>query len=118
MFGQGSRTPVAITLLVKNPTKPAPGIIHYHDIGDYLTREEKLDTLARQRIDAVPWNRSRPTLRATGSTSATNISQTFSPLGDKRDSGSRPVFDAYSIGVVTARDAWAYSSRPRSLLPT
>jgi predicted helicase len=37
IFGSGSRTPIAITLLVKNPNvKTEKAIIHYHDIGDYL----------------------------------------------------------------------------------
>ena len=43
IFGSGSRTPIAITFLVKNPAKKGQkAVIHYHDIGDYLTREQKL----------------------------------------------------------------------------
>ena len=43
IFGSGSRTPIAITFLVKNPNvKIKKAVIHYHDIGDYLTREDKL----------------------------------------------------------------------------
>ncbi len=43
IFGSGSRTPIAITLLVKNPSiKTEKATIHYHDIGDYLDREQKL----------------------------------------------------------------------------
>ena len=46
IFGSGSRAPVAITFLVKNPNVTHEGCqIQYHDIGDYLTREEKLDRL-------------------------------------------------------------------------
>ena len=41
VFGQGTRTPVAIAVLVKNPVKTKPGVIYYHDIGDYLNREAK-----------------------------------------------------------------------------
>ena len=40
IFGSGSRTPIAITLLIKNPadiTKKAS--IYYNDIGDYLSRD-------------------------------------------------------------------------------
>ncbi len=39
VFGQGSRTPVAITLLVKNPGATAVGQIRYHDIGDCTSSE-------------------------------------------------------------------------------
>ena len=42
IFGSGSRAPIAISLLVKNPEAEAHGQIHFHDIGDYLSREEKL----------------------------------------------------------------------------
>ena len=44
IFGSGSRTPIAITLLVKKPHQTADNraTIYYHDIGDYLSREEKL----------------------------------------------------------------------------
>ena len=40
IFGSGSRTPIAITLLVKDGSDNHE--IYYHDIGDYLSREEKL----------------------------------------------------------------------------
>ncbi|MBQ2820357.1 MAG: DEAD/DEAH box helicase, partial [Thermoguttaceae bacterium] len=43
IFGEGTRTPVAITILVKNPQKAGKLCeIFYHDIGDYLKREDKL----------------------------------------------------------------------------
>ena len=46
VFGGGSRAPVAITIFVKNPNATHDGCkIHYRDIGDYLTREQKLDAL-------------------------------------------------------------------------
>ena len=51
IFGSGSRTPVAITLLVKNPAAVEQGRIRFHDIGDYLnSRTETYDRGAlRQR---------------------------------------------------------------------
>ena len=46
VFGQGSRAPVAITILVRNPEAVHDGCrILYRDIGDYLRREEKLAVL-------------------------------------------------------------------------
>ena len=46
VFGSGSRAPVAITIFVKNPNATHDGCkIHYRDIGDYLTREQKLEAL-------------------------------------------------------------------------
>ena len=46
IFGSGSRAPIAITMLVKNPASGEHGAIHYHDIGDYLDREMKLAIIA------------------------------------------------------------------------
>lgn len=49
IFGSGSRTPISITLLVKNKkvnTKDNKAEIYYSDIGDYLNREEKLKIIS------------------------------------------------------------------------
>ena len=51
IFGQGSRAPVAITILVKNPDAAHNGChIHYRDIGDYLSREENASDTARNTV--------------------------------------------------------------------
>lgn len=42
IFGSGSRASIAITLLIKNPAHKGKSTLHYYDIGDYLSREEKL----------------------------------------------------------------------------
>ena len=48
VFGQGSRAPVAITILVRNPEAGHEGCrILYRDIGDYLNREAKLEILRK-----------------------------------------------------------------------
>ena len=47
IFGSGSRSPIAISVLVKNPKATEQGKIYFHDIGDYLTREEKLERVTR-----------------------------------------------------------------------
>ena len=47
VFGQGTRTPIAITILIKNPKRQnKKAEIYYHDIGDYLSREEKLNIIS------------------------------------------------------------------------
>ena len=48
VFEQGSRAGVAVLLLVKRPGPVTwPAAIHYHDIGDYLSRKQKLDIVGR-----------------------------------------------------------------------
>ena len=45
---QGTRTPVAIMVLVRDPAHRGECQIHYKDIGDYLSREEKLRIVRRR----------------------------------------------------------------------
>ena len=71
VFGGGSRTPIAITLLVKNPEKAADkATIHYVDIGDYLNREEKLGIISKYHSvsnPAMPWQILQPNEHGYGS---------------------------------------------------
>jgi predicted helicase len=50
VFGFGSRTPIAITVLVKNSSHKEPADIFYYDIGDYLSREQKLAVVAENAL--------------------------------------------------------------------
>lgn len=55
IFGSGSRTPISITILVKNPkAKRDKAEIRYHDIGDYLTREQKLEIIKESKSVLSP----------------------------------------------------------------
>ncbi|HPF23407.1 MAG TPA: DEAD/DEAH box helicase family protein, partial [Hyphomonas sp.] len=45
IFGSGSRAPIAISVLVKNPSARKHGQIFFHDIGDYLDQKQKLSII-------------------------------------------------------------------------
>lgn len=49
IFGSGSRAPIAITILVKAPHEGSAKIF-YRDIGDYLSRDEKLSIIDSRRF--------------------------------------------------------------------
>src|SRR5690606_10728796 len=49
VFGEGSQTGVAITLLVKTRGQAGRARVHYRDVGDFLSREEKLERLRDER---------------------------------------------------------------------
>ncbi|HRV57812.1 type ISP restriction/modification enzyme [Phycicoccus sp.] len=111
VFGGGSRATVAVTVLVKDPDNSGPARIHYTDIGDYLTREDKLaKTQAAQRVTGL-----EPVTRITPNVSGDWINQrrsdfgTFLALGDKRDDLDS-IFHTYAYPLLTARDAWVYGS--------
>ena len=117
IFGQGSRTPVTITLLVKKPGTTGPGVVRYHDIGDYLTREQKLAALREfSSVAAVPWQTVTPNAEGDWINQRDDTFGTFAPLGDKKDSKAGALFETYSLGVVTNRDAWAYNFSREHLL--
>lgn len=110
VFGAGTRTPVAITLLVKNPDKPADGQIRYHDIGDYLSREDKLKIVRDfGSIANLPLRSLAPNEHGDWINQRDPAFDAFVPLGDKDDDKGLRLFTTYSQGVLTARDAWAYN---------
>jgi predicted helicase len=114
VFGQGTRTPVAITLLVKNPNATAQGQICFHDIGDYLSREEKLAIISRfgsiggiKRQDG--WQTISPDEHGDWLKQRDDGFAKFIALGDKDDTRNAALFADYSGGVKTNRDAWCYN---------
>lgn len=116
VFGSGSRTPVSITLLVKKQGSSGPCDLHYRDIGDYLTREEKLDIVGSEgSIGTSRWTTIVPNSSGDWINQRDERYDSFQPLGDKKDKGASPLFDIYSLGVVTGRDAWATSASFSSL---
>ena len=112
LFGTGSRAPIAISVFVKNPDKSERGVIHYHDIGDYLTREEKLARLAAfaSGEQSVPWRIIKPDAYGDWINQRDPGFDTYMRLGDKKTKGVETVFRLYSNGLKTNRDAWCYNA--------
>lgn len=110
IFGSGSRTPIAITILVKNPkvfSKQAR--IHYFDIGDYLSREEKLKILSGYHSSLNPklhWTSISSNKYGDWINLRDQRFLSFIPLFEKDE---KSFFTLSSNGVVTSRDAWVYN---------
>jgi predicted helicase len=114
IFGEGSRAPIVITLFVKNPKAEKQGQVFFHDIGDYLSREDKLKIIAGFRSirgigakqgwqEVVPddhgdWLKQRDTSVAG-----------YISIGDKKDKDAAVLFENYSAGLKTQRDAWCFN---------
>lgn len=110
VFGAGSRTSVAITLLVKNPEKLGTCELFYKDIGDYLTEEEKLRIINEaQSVANVDWLTIKPNAHGDWINQRDPAFRQFLPIGSKDDERSTSIFSMYSLGVVTNRDSWAYN---------
>jgi len=109
VFDAGSRATVAITVLVKNPDAP-PGsaLVRYTDIGDYLTREEKLAKVAEARgVAGVEPVTLTPNEHGDWLHQRNDEFKTFLPLGDK--AGGMAVFERFSLGLASGRDSWIYN---------
>jgi predicted helicase len=114
IFGSGSRAPIAIALLVKNPARKGPATLHYHDIGDYLDRNEKLKIIRSFAsiggIDSAKrWTTLTPNAEHDWINQRDPAFDAFIPIGDKKDNANAPIFDDYAMGVATNRDAWCYN---------
>ena len=110
IFGSGSRTAIAITILVKaRKAKGEPGIVHYHDIGDYLSRDEKLKIIADfHDVGSVPWKTITPDKHNDWINQRNGEFDSYIPLAPetKFDTETRSFFSVYSSGLKTGRDVW------------
>ncbi len=115
VFGGGTRTPVVITLLVKNPKATHEGCkIRYHDIGDYLTRKQKLDILSEAvSIKGIDdWKTLIPNKHHDWINQRSEIFAQYYPLGTPEARSGRSddaIFKLYSMGLATSRDAYIYN---------
>lgn len=116
IFGSGSRAPIAISILVKNPNAQAHGQIYFHDIGDYLSRDEKLEKVAGHvNVAGIEqWQLITPDEHGDWLKQRDNSFKQFIVLGDKKGDAPK-LFENFSLGVVTNRDAWAYNASKSKL---
>ncbi|WP_244542693.1 DEAD/DEAH box helicase [Actinomyces glycerinitolerans] len=105
VFGGGSRATVAITFLVKDPAHSGPAVLHYRDIGDYLSREDKLRIVDDSRIETMDWETITPNAAGDWINQRDPRYGSWQPIGEEQ----APVFESYSRGVETGRDAWVYN---------
>ena len=114
IFGSGSRTSVVITVLVKKPVRIGPAAIYYHDIGDYLNREEKLALVAKKKHILGPdmkWAQLLPNEHGDWLNQRSNLFQSFIPIEPKIkfSQSEQSFFYAQSLGVATSRNYWVYN---------
>ena len=114
IFGSGSRAPIAISLLVKNPNAAQLGQIYFHDIGDYLSQADKLEKISSFASiagisEAGGWQCLTPDQHGDWLNQRNDDFEEYIVLGDKKGEAAKKLFETYSFGVNTARDAWCYN---------
>lgn len=116
IFGSGSRNTVAVLLLVKGAKAPVSTgcTLNYRDIGDYLSREDKLRILAVQDLEAVPREQITPNAAGDWIGQRSEIFSTFPPISSSSGDRADCTFAVQTLGLGTNRDAWVYNySRQR-----
>ena len=112
VFGSGSRSSVAITLLVKRKQHVGSAKVLYHDIGDYLTREQKLDIVTSfGSYKNMPWTELQPNAHHDWINQRSGDFNEFVPFNDEPSA----IFSFRSRGVETSRDDWAYNASEEAL---
>lgn len=106
-------TGVCITVLVKKQGHQGDARLYYHDIGDYLTRQQKKDIIsAAQSIKGIKWEQLTPDKHGDWLNHRTEGYDSFLPMGDKSTKGkadTKAIFQIFSNGVKTNRDVWCYN---------
>ncbi len=120
IFGSGSRAPIAITLLIKKPARSSCCTLSFRDIGDYLTLSQKLDVISDfASVDGITeaggWREITPDEHGDWLNQRDGGFSDYIALGDKK-TNEPTLFENYSLGVVTNRDAWCYNSSQSHLL--
>ncbi|MBI0166362.1 DEAD/DEAH box helicase [Bartonella sp. M0280] len=119
IFGVGSRAPVAISLLVKNPFAKQKGQIFFYDIGDYLDITQKLEKIKKLKSIAGlkdKWQKIVPDSYHDWLNQRDGCFRNFPVMGDKKNKQRLTIFKLYSSGVVSGRDAWVYNASKTKLL--
>lgn len=104
VFGEGTRTPIVITILVKDESNDHK--IHYYDIGDYLNRSDKLSIIESYKsIRNINWTSIDPDQHNDWVNQRDNSYEKFVPFIGKDDKRAGVFLDQYT-GVYPARDNW------------
>ena len=120
VFGQGTRTPIAISILVKNPKADIAGQIKIHDIGDYLSQTQKLEMISEFKdlkgvTKSNGWQEIIPDEFNDWVNQRDPNFDNYINLGDKKDKSAITIFKNYSNGVVSNRDAWVFNYSKNTL---
>ena len=119
IFGSGSMTGIAVSIFVKKRNKSKNCEIFYHDIGENLSKKDKLLKLAN--LDgpskSAAFEKIEPNDDFDWINQRNKKFDEFIQLGNKKpDPNECLIFNDYSNGIVTNRDAWCINSSKTKVL--
>ncbi len=121
IFGGKNMTGNAISVLVRDPKAKEFGKIHFHDIGDNLTTEQKQETINNfKSIGGIEnsgngWQIIQPNEKHDWINQGDPSFEKYITIGTKKNKKAATIFENYSLGIVTNRDAWCYNSSSKAL---
>lgn len=122
IFGSGSRTPISITLLVKNPeSNIEKAAIHYHDIGDYLDTKEKLKLIGDFKSftnQSIKLTTLQPNEHGDWLSMRNDSFNNYISLAPEKkyDRASNSFFVLSGPGISSGRDFWVYNFSKNSVI--
>ncbi|MFK0085448.1 DEAD/DEAH box helicase [Glutamicibacter sp. NPDC090743] len=113
IFGEGSKTTVAILLLIKRPGPVDESVLHYKDIGDYHDRKQKLELVNHATMHNLEWETITPNQEGDWINQRDPNYDTYPLIAEKGN--PKTIFAIQSGGLKTNRDAWVYNSSETTL---
>lgn len=114
IFGAGSQTTIAIFIGVNDPNKTGFDL-HYVQTPDGATRDKKLEIVENSNVEFMEWQQIAPNKQGDWLNQRSEEFETWPVVGDKKGDSPK-VFDVFSAGLKTGRDAWAYAQTDGQLL--
>ena len=117
----GIQTGVAISFLVRRKSQDGKCRLFYARRPELETSEEKLNFLSSYALENLKFDEITPDAKANWLGQTSNDFETFIPVATKETKAAktpgqeRAIFKLYSLGIVTARDEWAYDFSKKKL---
>jgi Predicted helicase len=100
-----------LLFLVKIKDKKEPAKIYYKAVKDYAKKEEKFAELKEweEKPNQIPWQEIVPNKKHDWIEQGDEEFEGFVKLGDKKNDNETVIFNTYSSGLKTNRDAYAFN---------
>lgn len=121
IFGEGSQNRISISLLVKKPNAKSKATIYYYDIGDYLSRDDKLKIIGEYKSitnNSMKWKKLKPNEHGDWLNKRNALFETYIPIEPEKKfaTESNSFFTTYAIGVSSNRDPWVYNYSEKEIV--
>ena len=104
IFGAGAQTTIAVFIGVKDPVKTGFNL-YYLQTPDGYSRDEKLEIVEHAALERMNWQTIFPNKEGDWLNQRSEEFANWPTIGEKRGQKTS-VFNSFSLGLATGRDAW------------